>query len=99
MLKAIVIDAKDNLGNLVGSGKKGEEVECLLDGKVIQKVKLLNDIPFNHKFALKPIKKGELALKYSYSIGKATRDIAVGEYVHVHNIESARGRGDLAKSN
>ncbi len=97
MLKAIVIDARDNLGNLVGSGKKGEEVECLLEGKVIQKVKLLNDIPFNHKFALKQIKKGEAVLKYSYSIGKTTKDIAVGEYVHIHNIESNRGRGDLKK--
>ncbi len=97
MLKAIVLDAKDNLGNLVGSGKKGEEVECMLEGKVIQKVKLLGDIPFNHKFALKQIKKGEAALKYGYSIGKTTKDIAAGEYVHIHNIESNRGRGDLKK--
>lgn len=97
MLKAIVLDAKDNLGNLVGSGKKGEEVECMLEGKVIQKVKLLCDIPFNHKFALKQIKKGEAALKYGYSIGKTTKDIAAGEYVHIHNIESNRGRGDLKK--
>ncbi len=34
-------------------------------------------------------------LKYGQVIGRATADIAVGEHVHVHNIESTRGRGDL----
>ena len=29
-------------------------------------------------------------------IGRAMRAIAVGEHVHVHNIESGRGRGDKA---
>jgi altronate dehydratase small subunit len=29
-------------------------------------------------------------------IGKSSKAIRVGEHVHVHNIESARGRGDRA---
>jgi len=29
------------------------------------------------------------------SIGIATKNIKIGDYIHVHNIESARGRGDL----
>ncbi|MCK4789806.1 MAG: hypothetical protein KAV87_39060, partial [Desulfobacteraceae bacterium] len=28
-------------------------------------------------------------------IGKASQDIQVGHHVHVHNVESFRGRGDL----
>ena len=32
--------------------------------------------------------------KYGEIIGLATKDIQQGEYVHVHNIESCRGRGD-----
>ena len=32
--------------------------------------------------------------KYGEVIGAATRDIRVGEHVHVHNVEGKRGRGD-----
>ena len=34
-------------------------------------------------------------MKYAHVIGKASKDISVGELVHVHNIEGNRGRGDL----
>lgn len=52
------------------------------------------DVKFGHKFAIKDIKKGEHVIKYSESIGTATKDISIGEHVHVHNVESDRGRGD-----
>ncbi|VFS54652.1 Uncharacterised protein [Leminorella grimontii] len=32
--------------------------------------------------------------KYGESIGRATQAIELGEHVHVHNVESERGRGD-----
>jgi altronate dehydratase small subunit len=51
-------------------------------------------IPFGHKFAVRDIGKGELVLKYGEPIGVATMDIGAGSYVHVHNVESSRGRGD-----
>lgn len=54
------------------------------------------DIPFGHKLALRHIRSGEEILKYGTVIGRATRDIHPGEHVHVHNVESTRGRGDLA---
>ena len=47
--------------------------------------------------ALKPIHKGELIIKYGEEIGMASADIVKGEYVHVHNLESMRGRGDWEK--
>ncbi|GAC1418051.1 MAG: UxaA family hydrolase [Candidatus Velthaea sp.] len=56
------------------------------------------DIPAGHKIALRPIACGELVLKYGQSIGKASAPIAAGEHVHVHNVESIRGRGDLAEA-
>jgi altronate dehydratase small subunit len=52
-------------------------------------------IEFGHKFAVKPIQKGEDILKYGEVIGVAVTDIAPGEHVHVHNLEGKRGRGDL----
>ncbi len=30
------------------------------------------------------------------TIGRATQEIKSGDYVHVHNVESERGRGDCA---
>jgi altronate dehydratase small subunit len=36
-------------------------------------------------------------LKYGESIGVASSDIQMGQLVHVHNLEGARGRGDLAE--
>ena len=49
---------------------------------------------YGHKIAVKDIKKDEIITKYGEEIGIATADIKVGEYVHVHNLDSMRGRGD-----
>ena len=35
-------------------------------------------------------------MKYGNPIGTATTDIAAGSHVHIHNVSSGRGRGDLA---
>ena len=35
--------------------------------------------------------------KYGEEIGQATANIKAGEYVHVHNLESIRARGDWRK--
>lgn len=53
-----------------------------------------SEIPIYHKMALCDIKKGEEVYKYGSPIGVASADIAAGEHVHTHNLESARGRGD-----
>lgn len=51
-------------------------------------------IPQYHKIALSDIPLQGSILKYGQTIGHATKKISKGDYVHVHNIESARGRGD-----
>jgi altronate dehydratase small subunit len=53
-------------------------------------------IPFGHKVALAAIPAGEPVRKYGESIGRAATAIRAGEHVHTHNVESQRGRGDLA---
>jgi len=40
-------------------------------------------------------KPGEPVIKYGSPIGLATVEIAEGQHVHVHNVASTRGRGDL----
>ncbi|PWC35784.1 altronate dehydratase family protein [Azospirillum sp. TSO35-2] len=47
-------------------------------------------IPSGHKMALRAVGTGEPVVKYGQVIGVATRDIAPGDHVHVHNL----GMGD-----
>ncbi len=68
-------------------------------GRVVQvegrSITLRQFIPCGHKFALRFVAFGEQVRKYGQPIGRATADIAPGEHVHVHNLESLRVRGDL----
>lgn len=41
-----------------------------------------------HKLARRTIPAGALVLKYGAPIGTATRDIGIGEHVHLHNLKS-----------
>jgi len=59
-----------------------------------KQIELCNHIEFGHKFALTTIQTGEPVCKYGEIIGTATREISPGEWVHTHNCESERGRGD-----
>jgi altronate dehydratase small subunit len=56
---------------------------------------VIGDIPYGHKIALVDIAPGSDILKYGECIGGASRPIKKGEHVHVHNLDSRRGRGDL----
>ena len=52
-------------------------------------------IPQGHKVATEDIAKGGQIIKYGHVVGFANEDIKKGDYVHVHNLEAMRGRGDL----
>jgi len=45
-------------------------------------------VPAGHKYALRAIRAGEAVIKYGETIGRATKDIADGEWVHTHNLRS-----------
>lgn len=83
------VNEKDNLVTCLRPLKKGETVS--LEGK---EYTVNADIPIFHKMATLNIPKGEACYKYGEVIGTAITDIQIGDYVHVHNIESTRGRGD-----
>lgn len=90
-MKAIQIDDRDNVATVTGDVKRGETVEILSpDGKVILKAKPVDDIAFGHKLSLRRIREGEEIIKYGEVIGVASRDIPAGEWVHTHNVDSAR---------
>lgn len=97
MKKVFVIHENDNVGTAVVSAlETGDQVGT--NGRVTDVEFSANaDIPYGHKIAIKGIAKGETILKYGLSIGSAITDINAGDHVHVHNVESNRGRGDLVE--
>jgi altronate dehydratase small subunit len=93
MVRAIVLNPTDNVATLIDSGGAADTA-VELRGEKTGKVQLKQDIPFGHKVALAAIAKGTDVVKYGKVIGETTAEIAVGEHVHVHNVDSKRGRGD-----
>lgn len=95
MKKAIVMDAKDNVATLLSDVEANDVVQVMMGDKTTE-TKVQEKIQFGHKFAMETISKGKNVVKYGEVIGQATQDIGEGHHVHVHNVESLRGRGDLA---
>ena len=92
-VQAIMMKSADNTATVVETIEPNSDV--LLDnaGKKIG-IHVTERIPFGHKFATRAISKGESIVKYGERIGFASQNIEVGQHVHVHNMESGRGRGD-----
>ena len=97
MLKALIINQVDNVATATADIKPGEIVSLTVRGEM-KKIKVGEEIPFGHKFALRKIERGESVTKYGEQIGKAIKVIESGFHVHIHNVESLRGRGDLKRT-
>ena len=93
---ALMITGKDNVATALQTAEPGSDV-LIHVGKEVRHVKALDPIPFGFKIAVNRIPAGNSVIKYGEPIGIASRDIEPGELVHIHNIEGARGRGDLGK--
>ena len=63
-------------------------LRLIAGGTQVDGVTVASDVPAGHKIATRAIPAGATVLKYGYSIGVATRDIAPGEHVHSHNLSS-----------
>jgi len=90
MSLALVISARDNVATALEPLEPGQTVRA---GDV--KITVAEPIPRGHKVALHNIAAGEEIVKYGSAIGVATSLISAGAHVHVHNVASTRGRGDL----
>ena len=91
--KAILIDKKDNVATALCQQEKGDSIPVGVEGRTVSIV-LLQYVRAGHKFALADIQQGEAVIKYGEVIGLATKQIRQGEHVHIHNVESQKGRGD-----
>lgn len=93
---ALKVDDLDNVATIFAAGiADGTQVAVRDKRGLTQAVCVHGDVPYGHKIALKDISKGEAIIKYGQSIGTASRDIRTGDYVHIHNLDAMRGRGDL----
>jgi altronate dehydratase small subunit len=93
---AMKLTEKDNVATNLEETDPGSEVEVRL-GDEVDTIKALETIPFGFKIAIMDIAKGSHIKKYGESIGVASSDIKKGSLVHIHNLEGARGRGDLER--
>jgi len=94
--KLNVLHPKDNVGTALYKLVKGETVRYTINQASFE-VTTTEDIPLGHKVALIDFDKSAPIIKYGEVIGEAGEKIARGAMVHVHNVESLRGRGDLTK--
>ncbi|MFC1950158.1 UxaA family hydrolase [Chloroflexota bacterium] len=87
--KAVILDSKDNVGVALMDLKSGIELDLRVSGQVIH-MKLVEPIPYQHKFSITHIGSGSKIIKDSVVIGEATQDIKQGQHIHVHNMTSLR---------
>ena len=86
MQDIIKINKDDNVAVALKPIAKGTTVDVAGSS-----VTMLEDIPQGHKFAIKPIKKGDAVIKYGFRIGYAQADVEVGGWIHTHNLKTALG--------
>lgn len=80
-MNIIKIHPEDNVVVALDCVKKGES--CNEFGFAAKQ-----DVSTGHKLAIKNIQKGEPIIKYGCMIGRATKEITVGEWVHTHNVKT-----------
>lgn len=89
--KFLVHYAGDHVGVAVKDILAGEEVEgVIMENDATISIKAKDNIPLGHKIALADLKEGEQVIKYRLPIGVTTKPISVGDYVHTHNLKTAR---------
>ena len=87
---------QDNVATIFCEGVTvGDQITVLDQAGSRQTLSAASAIPYGHKIAIAAIALGESIVKYGEGIGTASAPIAPGDYVHVHNLDSTRGRGDL----
>lgn len=57
-------------------------------GQSQQRIELSEQIALGHKVALRDIPASDPIVKFGVAIGRATRDIRAGQWVHLHNCSS-----------
>lgn len=83
--QVLMMDQKDNVAIVIREVEPGELVTVEELGITFP---ASEKIPRSHKIAVMDIQEKEPILRYGEPIGYATRKIARGEWVHVHNLDA-----------
>lgn len=83
---AFQIELADNVATALAAIEVG--AVAMRGDATMAEVEAITEVPVGHKIAIKPIAAGDKIMKYNVVIGRATKDIQVGEWVHLHNMES-----------
>jgi (2R)-sulfolactate sulfo-lyase subunit alpha len=86
----------DHVAVAVVDAPKGTGHVVFLDGSQPIDVESNAEIPLGHKVALRDIAAGEDVIEYGVRIAIASADIKAGDYVHIHNVRSARWQNSVA---
>lgn len=94
---ALCLHAKDNVATVLKGAQAGEPLVVRdKSGQTLGAFEVVEAIPRGHKIAVVDIPVQADVIKYGEVIGRSVTVIAKGAWVHVHNMESLRGRGDQA---
>jgi (2R)-sulfolactate sulfo-lyase subunit alpha len=89
--KFLIHKRGDHVGVATSDIEAGEHViGVFMDDDSTIEVDALAAVPLGHKIAIEAVDSGAEVLEYGIRIGLAPSGLAVGDYVHTHNIKSAR---------
>jgi len=87
-LSALIVNKIDNVATAICPIKKSSIIKVKYPNGKFCEIKLEENIPSFHKFAICDIPKGTYIYKYGYPIGTSCKNIMKGSYVHRHNMIS-----------
>lgn len=82
---AKLIDQNDNVITVVADCKAGDQITVRFQEQEFTYT-CNQEVPYGHKVATVAIQEGSPVIKYGEAIGRASRDIAAGDWVHIHNV-------------
>ena len=91
MHKFLIHKKGDHVGVATSDIEAGEEVVGVyMDDDSTVEVVSGGGIPLGHKIAVEECEPSGAVIEYGVKIGEAPEGLSVGDYVHTHNLKSAR---------
>jgi (2R)-sulfolactate sulfo-lyase subunit alpha len=91
MHKFLIHQRGDHVGVAVADIEGGERVlGVFMDDDSTIEIDAKARVPLGHKIAIEPLGPDAEVLEYGIPIGRAPSGFVVGDYVHTHNLKSAR---------
>ena len=89
--EAVILAPEDNVAVALMDLPTGSELD-LKGAEQTIRIRLVESIPYQHKFSLKDTGAGSRIIKDGVVIGEATRNIKQGQHVHIHNMTGLRAK-------